>query len=219
MNDEEVIGLKKESFHVVIFCLLLGETNLSTFWCEHRQHFRISAVSETEAEMYWKGNQTVIRGWSALYHNSWLQSYGQVSTGKYLFLSKSALTSRNLDQMKAWRKGLALLGLRKMVYEKSKHFHGLIFRKPSSLLQKITIASVREGDQSCLESLFFIPRDNSSRDDKDQCQTAIVITEDDRHNFKMNFEELPNVLWFLCLLLNQNKKTTFFIIFLPHEAI
>ena len=96
--------------------------------------------------------------------------------------------------MKAWRKGLALLGLRKMVYEKSKHFHGLIFRKPSSLLQKITIASVREGDQSCLDSLFFIPQDNFSRDDEDQCQTAIVITEDDRHNFKMNFEELPNVL-------------------------
>ena len=96
--------------------------------------------------------------------------------------------------MKAWRKGLALLGLRKMVYEKSKHFHGLIFRKPSSLLQTLTVASVREedGDQSSLERLFFIPQDNCCKDDKDLYQAAVVITEDDRQHFKLNFEELPN---------------------------
>ena len=50
-----------------------------------------------------------------------------------------------------------------------------------------------EGDPSCLESLFFIPQDKDiPQDDKDQCQTAIVITEDDRQHFKCNFEELPN---------------------------
>ena len=93
---------------------------------------------------------------------------------------------------------MALLGLRKMVYEKSKHFHGLIFRKPSHLLQRLTKASVREeeeGDSSCLESLFFIPQDKDKeapQDEKDQFQTAIVITEDDRQHFKFNFEELPN---------------------------
>ena len=99
--------------------------------------------------------------------------------------------------MKAWRKGLALLGLRKMVYEKSKHFHGLIFRKPSSLLQTLTIASAREEEdgnqpQSCLESLFFIPQDNCWKEEKDPDQTTIVITEDDRQHFKANFEELPD---------------------------
>ena len=96
--------------------------------------------------------------------------------------------------MKAWRKGLALLGLRKIVYEKSKHFHGLIFRKPSSLLQSLTMASVREedGNQSSLESLFFIPQDNCCKDETDKHQTAIVITDDDRQHFKLNFEELPN---------------------------
>ena len=97
--------------------------------------------------------------------------------------------------MKAWRKGLALLGLRKMVYEKSKHFHGLIFRKPSRPLQTLTMASVREeeADQFCLESLFFIPQDKDiPQDDKDQCQTDIMITEEDRQHFKCNFEELPN---------------------------
>ena len=96
--------------------------------------------------------------------------------------------------MKAWRKGLALLGLRKMVYEKSKHFHGLIFRKPSRLLQTLTRSSVTEEgtnqSQSCLESLFFIPQDNSWKADPDPDQ--IVITEDDRQHFKANFEELPD---------------------------
>ena len=97
--------------------------------------------------------------------------------------------------MKAWRKGLALLGLRKLVYEKSKHFHGLIFRKPSSsLLQTLTMASVKDqdDDKSCLERLFFIPQDSCGKDDKDQYQTTAVITEDDRQHFKLNFEELPN---------------------------
>ena len=81
-----------------------------------------------------------------------------------------------------------------MVYEKSQHFHGLIFRKPASLLQRLTVASVREedGDQSSLEGLFFIPQDNCRKDDIDLYQTAVVITEDDRQHFKLNFEELPN---------------------------
>ena len=97
--------------------------------------------------------------------------------------------------MKAWRKGLALLGLRKLVYEKSKHFHGLIFRKPSSsLLQTLTMDSVKDqdDDKSCLERLFFIPQDSCGKDDEDQYQTTAVITEDDRQHFKLNFEELPN---------------------------
>ena len=116
---------------------------------------------------------------------------------KIILVQIYLLYSRNLEQMKAWRKGLALLGLRKLVYEKSKHFHGLIFRKPSCLLQTLTKASVREedgeADPSCLESLFFIPQDKDvPQDEKDQCQTGIVITEDDRQHFKFNFEELPN---------------------------
>ena len=32
INNEEVTGLKKESFHVVIFCLLLGKTRSKTIF-------------------------------------------------------------------------------------------------------------------------------------------------------------------------------------------
>ena len=45
-----------------------------------------------------------------------------------------------------------------MVYEKTKHFHGLIFRKPSLPLQSLTMARAREEDdnQSSIERMFYI---------------------------------------------------------------
>jgi len=163
INDEEVTGLKKESFHVVIFCLLLE------YLPSVRQ--RLQCIEKAIELLSMDGLLCIIT-------------------------PDSSHMGKNLDQMKAWRKGLALLGLRKMVYEKSKHFHGLIFRKPSRLLQTLTRSSVTEEganqSQSCLESLFFIPQDNCWKEEKDPDQTTIVITEDDRQHFKVNFEELPD---------------------------
>lgn len=101
--------------------------------------------------------------------------------------------------MKSWRKGLALLGLRKLVYEKTKHFHGVIFRKPSPLLQSLTAASVAEGEGSSLESLFYIPQDQDKdqegdKEMSDQGETydADLITEQDRECFKEAFQQLPS---------------------------
>ena len=95
--------------------------------------------------------------------------------------------------MKSWRKGLALLGLRKLVYEKNKHFHGLIFRKPSAVVQSLTVASVEEEEGSSLESLFYIPQDGDKTriDEGSRCETS-VITEQDREDFKEAFQQLPS---------------------------
>ena len=87
---------------------------------------------------------------------------------------------------------MSLLGLRLVVYEKTKHFHGMIFRKPSVLLQSLTAASVESvKPESSLDSLFFIPQDRSDVTETDQEQTS-VITEQDREYFKESFQELPN---------------------------
>merc|ERR1712013_105577 len=41
--------------------------------------------------------------------------------------------ARNSDQLSSWKLGLGILGLSKVTYTKSKHFHGLVYRKPSIL--------------------------------------------------------------------------------------
>ena len=91
---------------------------------------------------------------------------------------------------------MALLGLRKLVYEKRKHFHGMIFRKPSVLLQSLTIHCAKEEDtnQSSLERLFYIPQDCdiAATEHEEECE-HYLITDDDRKYFKETFEELPNL--------------------------
>ena len=99
--------------------------------------------------------------------------------------------------MKSWRRGLALLGLRKLVYEKTKHFHGVIFRKPGPLLQSLTATSVAEGQGVSLESLFYIPQDQDQEGDKEMLDQgekydADIITEQDREYFKEAFQQLPS---------------------------
>ena len=107
--------------------------------------------------------------------------------------------SRNLEQLKSWRRGLNLLGLRQVTYTKTRHFHGLVFRRPSEEVRDLTIADTRErggaeaeaGDR--LEEMFFIPQDFASREPSTAVSKGDSLPELDRDCIKNDFLELPSL--------------------------
>ena len=99
-----------------------------------------------------------------------------------------------MDQIKSWRKGLNLLGLRQVTYDKTRHFHGLVFRKPSLRLRELTKKDVidmsdNNVEVSDIKSMFFIPQDSSKSDESD---TKIDV-ELNRDFIIEDFLELPNI--------------------------
>ena len=97
-------------------------------------------------------------------------------------------------QIKSWRKGLNLLGLRQVTYDKTRHFHGLVFRKPSLRLRELTKKDVIDMSDSNVEvsnikSMLFIPQDSTKSDESD---TKIDV-ELNRDFIKEDFMELPNI--------------------------
>ena len=107
---------------------------------------------------------------------------------------------RNLEQLKSWRRGLNLLGLRQVTYTKTRHFHGLVFRRPSEEVRDLTIADTRErgraetgaaGDN--LEEMFFIPQDFASREPSTAVSDGDSLPEFDRDCIKNDFLELPSL--------------------------
>ena len=99
-------------------------------------------------------------------------------------------------QIKSWRKGLNLLGLRQVTYDKSRHFHGLVFRKPSLRLRELTKKDVIDmSDNNVevrdIESMFFIPQDFTKSDENESDNKVDV--ELDRNFIIEDFMELPNI--------------------------
>ena len=99
-----------------------------------------------------------------------------------------------MDQIKSWRKGLNLLGLRQVTYDKTRHFHGLVFRKPSLRLRELTKKDVidmsdNNDEVRDIESMFFIPQDSTKSDEID---TKIDV-ELNRDFIIEDFLELPNI--------------------------
>merc|ERR1719348_329278 len=50
----------------------------------------------------------------------------------------SSHQAKNMHQIKAWRRGLQRMGMRNVAYHKSKHFHGIVCRKPSQIVHDLT---------------------------------------------------------------------------------
>jgi len=103
----------------------------------------------------------------------------------------SSHMGRNCQQIKSWRQGLSLLGMTKVKYEKSQHFHGLVYRKPRLILQQLIsteaeIASVDKKREDC----FYIPQDFSTSI-VDENIERIELTEEEREDMKESFLELP----------------------------
>jgi len=103
----------------------------------------------------------------------------------------SSHMGRNSQQLKSWRQGLCLLGLTKVCYEKSQHFHGLVYRKPNKILQQL----IREEAENVLGAdrtdLFFIPQDFSTKIVEDN--DIVELTEEERELIKESFFELPDL--------------------------
>jgi hypothetical protein len=95
--------------------------------------------------------------------------------------------------LKSWRQGLSLLGLSKVSYEKSQHFHGLVYRKPRKLLQHL-ISEMTEklGGGEGRENFFYIPQDFSTTIDDEVCED-VELTEEEREIIKDSFCELPDI--------------------------
>lgn len=53
--------------------------------------------------------------------------------------------ARNSEQLSSWKFGLGLLGLSKVTYTKAKHFHGLVYRKPSCFQMELVKSESRGG--------------------------------------------------------------------------
>ena len=92
--------------------------------------------------------------------------------------------------IKSWRRGLNSLGLRQVTYTKAKHFHGLTFRKPSKLIQDLTISDIDHTSVGITE-YFFIPQDEGHNiNGKDESE--FIHHEIDRGCIISDFDELPS---------------------------
>merc|ERR1719232_1849390 len=110
-TESSIQSLGKESFQVIIFCLLLE------YMPSSGQRFEL------------------------------LSEDGLLC----IVTPDSSHQGKNMDQIKSWRKGLNLLGLRQVTYDKTRHFHGLVFRKPSLKLQELTKKDVFDVSDHSIE--------------------------------------------------------------------
>jgi len=101
----------------------------------------------------------------------------------------SSHMGKNSLQMKSWKHGLNLHGLRQVSYEKTRHFHGLVFRKPSKIIQELVIEESIAKSVNCdLQDLFFIPQDSSTCVEEEK---EIINMIEDRCSIRDDFSELP----------------------------
>merc|ERR1712192_240810 len=70
--------------------------------------------------------------------------------------------ARNSEQLSSWKLGLGLLGLSKVTYTKAKHFHGLVYRKPSCFQMELVKSETRAGIGMKRKS------EDSSKEDKEE---------------------------------------------------
>ena len=92
------------------------------------------------------------------------------------------------------------MGLRQVTYTKMRHFHGLVFRKPSQEIQNLTAKDVRdENDLETvnIESMFYIPQDitENSTTSENPINSILesLIDNLNRDVVVSDFHELPNL--------------------------
>jgi len=123
--------------------------------------------------------------------------------------------ARNSEQLSSWKLGLGLLGLSKVTYTKAKHFHGLVYRKPSCFQMELVKSESREGIRSKginevpskedelekkprdqpknviqLESLFYIPQDLSTQVNVKRME-KVELSSEERYQMVESFSDLP----------------------------
>lgn len=111
----------------------------------------------------------------------------------------SCHSTKNSRQLKDWRTGLGLMGLAKVTYEKTKHFHGLTYRKVSEQQSDLVVLEVAkkqsiaaEATEEYISDLFYIPQD-FNQSDKEEKPKYVEITEEERENLIEDFLELPEI--------------------------
>jgi len=73
--------------------------------------------------------------------------------------------ARNSEQLSSWKFGLGLLGLSKVTYTKARHFHGLVYRKPSCFQMELVKSETRGGIRRKMKN------EVSSKEDEDENET------------------------------------------------
>jgi len=159
IEDDVVKSLETNSFHVVIFCLLLE------YLPAPNQRWR--CVQKAAQLLREDGLLCIVT-------------------------PDSSHMGRNSQQLKSWRQGLALLGLSKVSYEKSTHFHGLVYRKPNHFLQNLIKSDAESLLTRNREELFYIPQDLSTKIE-DSVPAFLELSEEDRDIIKESFSELPDL--------------------------
>jgi len=110
----------------------------------------------------------------------------------------SSHETKNSQQMKSWRIALGLLGLAKVSYEKTKHFHGLSFRKVGEKQKNFLISDAVKKLRTDIDvtdefiaELVYIPQDFNEVEEK--LNEDIELTEEERNRLRFNFTELPEL--------------------------
>ena len=81
------------------------------------------------------------------------------------------------------------MGMRNVAYHKSKHFHGIVCRKPSQIVHDLTKEESANEDMVNVEEMFFILQDSVK-----DCEVDLVDhVELDRDSFVTDFLELPDL--------------------------
>ena len=133
-----------------------------------------------------------VGGWPSLHHHSGESK----SVIRSLETLRPSHIFRNLQQLKSWKRALNLLGLRQVTYTKTKHFHGLVFRKPCQELQALTAQDVEDQNQfEKLENMFYIPQDFAENGSDAPVDSSLekLLYSLDRDIVVSDFHELPSL--------------------------
>ena len=157
---------------------------------------RVPALRLPEIRMCQEECRASGRGWPPLHHHTGLKSPGKVSPGILKASQDNSFVFRNLQQLKSWRKALNLIGLRQVTYAKTRHFHGLVFRKPCQEIRELTSGDVQDlNEQEKIENMFYIPQDFAANESVTPVDFSLENFLDslDRDIVVSDFHELPSI--------------------------
>lgn len=133
---------------------------------------------------------------SALSHRTQVTRESEAVSRIFTASRDNFFVFRNLQQLKSWRRALNLLGLRQVTYAKTRHFHGLVFRKPCQEIRELTSGDVQDlKEQEKIENMFYIPQDFAANGNVKpvDCSLERFLDTIDRDIVVSDFHELPSI--------------------------
>ena len=133
---------------------------------------------------------------SALSHRTQVTRESEAVSRIFTASRDNFFVFRNLQQLKSWRRALNLLGLRQVTYAKTRHFHGLVFRKPCQEIRELTSGDVQDlKEQEKIENMFYIPQDFPANGNVTpvDCSLERFFDTLDRDIVVSDFHELPSI--------------------------